>query len=448
MGQAAVRRAEVLRGRAFALRPEMTAALAIGLVLSFALLSERTAQRKVSGPGPRAAAAWATVGFAALLVLASRELAGTWDLLPLAVACGFWFLSAQDTSASGLAQGPGFASGPWAPILAGLLSALSVAWIWGSLQAVPVSDEAAYLLQARIFAIAAGAVVLAVTPLWSYKTVGDWRTTPYYRYSRVYYPYQWTEFTFDETPSLRPHPPEMEAFDSMFRRIQHEHRLSALPEILEARLEIICRDLWGGGRRFLLAFAVLGLLGASAELLFAVAAWGVLVLAYLVFAHWPGWSVYYMEGHPALALATASGLDRVLSGLPVRFARAPAAAAVFGQWAFAAVFLGGLILPSLPQMALARDAAKENLAYQTGFRRTIAAIADRKSVVFVKYAAAHDVQRELVSNDPDLASSQAWIVYDRGPRNEELIRLAPGRVAYVCDDARRRLLPTKEEKGR
>jgi 4-amino-4-deoxy-L-arabinose transferase-like glycosyltransferase len=293
------------------------------------------------------------------------------------------------------------------------------------------------------FSIAAGAVVLALMPLWSYETLGDWRTTPYSRYSRVYYPYQRTGFTFDDTPSLRPHPPEMEPFDRMFRRIQHEHRLSAVPEILEARLEAICRDLWGDGRRFLVAFAMLGLLGASAEALFGVAACGVLVLAYLVYAHSPGWSVYYMEGHPALALATALGLDRVLSGLSNRFAREPAAAAAFRKWAFAAVFLGGLILPSLPQLAAARDAGVEHLAYQTGFHRTIAAIADHKAVVFVKYSPTHDVHRELVSNDPDLTSSRAWIVYDRGPRNEELMRLAPDRIGYVYDDARRRLIPLR-----
>jgi hypothetical protein len=221
-----------------------------------------------------------------------------------------------------------------------------------------------------------------------------------------------------------------------------------VPEIFEARLEAVGRDLWGGGRRLLVAFAVLGLLGASADLLFAVAACGVLVLAYLVFAHWPGWSVYYMEGHPALALATASGLDRVLSGLSTRFAREPAAAAAFRKWAFAAVFLGGLILPSLPQLVAARDAGVEHLAYQTGFRRTIEAIGDRKAIVFVKYSASHDVHRELVSNDPDLDRSRAWIVYDRGPRNEELKRLAPGRVGYLYDDARRRLFPMEKEKRR
>src|SRR6266851_3338561 len=130
----------------------MTSALPIGLVLSFALLTERTAQRRLAGRSPRVAAALATVGFAALLVLARRALVGAWDPLPLAVACGFWFLSADDSAASGHAEGPRFASGHWAPIVAGVLTAFSIAWIWGGLHAVPAShDEAAYLLQARIF---------------------------------------------------------------------------------------------------------------------------------------------------------------------------------------------------------------------------------------------------------------------------------------------------------
>jgi hypothetical protein len=290
--------------------------------------------------------------------------------------------------------------------------------------------------RAFALAVAAGAAVLCVVPLWSYETLGDWRTTPYHRYSRVYYPYQWTGFTFDDTPALRSHPPEMEAFDELFRRIQHEHRISRLPEILKARLAVIGQDVWGGGRRYLFVFAVLGMLGASAELLFAVAGCGVLILAYLVFAHAPFWSVYYMEGHPALAFATACGLLAVLSGISERFTRTPERAAAVARWALAAVCVGGLILPSLPQLWFARASVQQRLEYQTAFRREVEAISDRKMVVFVRYAPGHNPHRELVSNDPDLATSRAWIVYDRGARNEELMRLARGRVAYIYDEVR------------
>src|SRR5262252_7196719 len=41
----------------------------------------------------------------------------------------------------------------WAPCLFGIATAVEIAVVWGSLSAVPtVHDEAAYLLQARIFA--------------------------------------------------------------------------------------------------------------------------------------------------------------------------------------------------------------------------------------------------------------------------------------------------------
>ena len=583
----------------------MTSALPIGLTVGFALLVQRTAQRRFPGPRSRAIAASATVAFAASIVLASRAAFGTWDFLPLAIAGGFWLLPAGGWRA-GNGSGPWLAKGSAAPLVAGAATALLTVWIWGGVRAVPVAhDEAAYLLQAKIFAsghwtapgrplpeffeqthvfvtpvlaskypfghslalvpglwlnlpglvpvlwngvagalvfllarrvaggrvatltwliwltapgavafrasylsqtttsavwllgwwlllrwretgaarhlialavcagglfltrpltmlafsipvgvvvirdvvrrrawrtfglaVATGALVLCAFPLWSYETIGDWRTTPYERYSRVYYPFLKTGFAFDETPPLRPHPAEMEAFDRLFRSIAREHRLSRLPQILEERLAVIGRDVWGGGRRYLLAFAVLGTLGASAELLFALASTGVLVLVHLVYAHGPGWSVYYMEGHAALAFATACGLSGVLSGLSERFARSDRAA----RWAFAAVCVGGVLLPALPQLWFARAAVQERLADQTAFRRALETIFNRKTVVFVRYSPAHDPHRELVSNDPDLATARAWVVHDRGARNEELMRLAPDRVAYLYDEARKSLV--------
>ncbi len=46
-----------------------------------------------------------------------------------------------------------FLNGPFAPIAAGVLSLISVWWVWGSLAPPPlISDELSYLLQARLFA--------------------------------------------------------------------------------------------------------------------------------------------------------------------------------------------------------------------------------------------------------------------------------------------------------
>jgi hypothetical protein len=40
-----------------------------------------------------------------------------------------------------------------------------------------------------------------------------------------------------------------------------------------------------------------------------------------------------------------------------------------------------------------------------------------------------------VQNGPFFASSKTWIAYDRGPENWRLLRLAPGRRAFLYDEA-------------
>ncbi len=592
----------------------MTSAVSVGLILCLALLVERRTDARRARRWTRAVAFWATAGFGCLVTLFDGEILGSWDLLPLAVGCGFWLLP-RPASEAEAERAPGFLESGWAPVCAGVLTALSIWWLWGSLNAVPVvHDESAYLLQARIFAsgrwtapgrplpeffeqthvlvtpvlaskyppfhslvlvpgvwlglpglvpvltyglsgglvfllsrrvagsriallawliwltapgalecrasylsqststalwllawwallqwrdtarpgyllalaaiagceflarpltmlalmiptgivvlriatarrawrdlamaTAVGALLLCVVPLWSWKTIGDWRTTPYRQYSRVYYPYQWAGLSFDETPPLRPFPPEMAAFDRQFRRIQHEHRPSALPEILWNRLIVIGRDMWGGGRRYLLVFAILGMVGASPELIFGAVSWSVLVLAYLDFAHSPAWTAYYMEGQAVLAFATALGLWGVVAGLTGRIPRGSALSGLFSGWAFAALVSVGVALPSVPHLWLTRSAIREKLAYHAHFREVLDGISGTKTVVFVRYAPDHNPHRELISNEPDLESAPAWIVYDRGPRNRELLRLAPERVPYLYDDSRHLLLPLPSE---
>ena len=252
------------------------------------------------------------------------------------------------------------------------------------------------------WSVVVGSLFLAVVPLWSYRTLGDWRTTPP-AYSRVYYPYQWTGFTFDATAPLRPHPPEMDEFDRTFREIQHKHRTSELPAILAARLKAIGNDVWGV-RPYLMIFAAVGLFAVIPEVIFAVCGFAVLVLAYLVFAHAPAWSVYYLEGQPVLAFLIALGLERVLTWLTARLPRFRVASLTTTGCVYA-VFVLALAVPDVFQLAMIRSSIRERLAYQAEFRSAVGSIPE-KAIVFVRYAPGHDVHRELISNDPDLHASR------------------------------------------
>jgi hypothetical protein len=102
------------------------------------------------------------------------------------------------------------------------------------------------------------------------------------------------------------------------------------------------------------------------------------------------------------------------------------------------VFVLGLAVPDVFQLAMIRSSIRERMAYQAEFRRAVGSIPE-KAIVFVRYAPGHDVHRELISNDPDLHASRAWIVYDRGARDSDLMRSAPDRVPYLYDEAHRRL---------
>ena len=51
----------------------------------------------------------------------------------------------------------------------------------------------------------------------------------------------------------------------------------------------------------------------------------------------------------------------------------------------------------------------------------------------------------MVRNDPFLAESDRWFVYDRGPENARLIAAAPDRVPYLADEASERFIRLKPD---
>ncbi|HET9002711.1 MAG TPA: hypothetical protein VFN39_01805, partial [Gemmatimonadaceae bacterium] len=79
------------------------------------------------------------------------------------------------------------------------------------------------------------------------------------------------------------------------------------------------------------------------------------------------------------------------------------------------------------------EEAKE---YQRNFLSAIDELPARKAIIFVRYKPDHDPHLSLLYNDPDLAESPRWIVYDRGADNSRLMRVAPDRRAFLFDEAR------------
>jgi hypothetical protein len=76
------------------------------------------------------------------------------SLLLFAAAIAGTILLLQRRGRVALAQGTEPAALRWAPVVLGICSALLSWWVWGSLRQVAViSDEAAYLFQAKLFAL-------------------------------------------------------------------------------------------------------------------------------------------------------------------------------------------------------------------------------------------------------------------------------------------------------
>ncbi|MGH3087538.1 MAG: hypothetical protein ACRDSJ_09505, partial [Rubrobacteraceae bacterium] len=281
-----------------------------------------------------------------------------------------------------------------------------------------------------------GAAILAILPLWSLNTTGEWRTTPYRHYSRVYFPYEWAGFGAREEKALRSLPTSVESFERQFKRIHREHTVHALPETLVLRLHSIGADMWGGGRGLLALFAILGAVSAVLAAQFAVISSTTLVVLYLYFAHSPAWTPYYLEVQPVLAFLTAFGLSGAIDILLPRTVHASRRRVL----AFSLV-VAVLLAVSLPSIADARDNRRERSAYQSRFREAVERLCSKKCIIFVRYGASHDVHRSLVENVSNLETARAWIVHDLGDRNASLTRLAPDRSAYLYDEERRRFLP-------
>ena len=283
-----------------------------------------------------------------------------------------------------------------------------------------------------------GAAILALGPLWNQQTLGDWRLDPYPHYSRVYFPFDKPGFGADPTPPLRPLVPEIAAVGEWSRDLHARYTLSSLPSAFAERLMAIlvwCADGW---RLALGALILAAALHASGVERAGVVTIALLLLAYLSFAHPPMWIVYYVEVLPIFYFLAARELGRVLhkfSGLGARGQRPLAGVGgqrVAGRRAPAAAARrerraprprGDRFSKRLPPRRRSRD------------REAAAGKVDRVRPL----SSDQNPHLALTRNEPDLASAQRWVVYDRGPRNAELRALAPDRAAYRLDAATMRV---------
>jgi Dolichyl-phosphate-mannose-protein mannosyltransferase len=325
----------------------------------------------------------------------------------------------------------------------GYLACLAAALAWGFL-ARPLTIAAlslplAYIVVRRLIALrswgrivapaAVAAAILALGPLWNQKTLGDWRRDPYPYYSKVYFPFDKPGLGVDASPPMRPLPPELASVGDWSRDLHERHVLSKLPSAFAIRILAVLFWFAEGWRLALGALLLAAVRHGSAAERFGLIPIGLLMLAYLAFAHPPMWIVYYVEVLPILYYLAARQLGRLFhkfNGIGLETA---------SQWpapvANAAVAAVVLLMPfGLADVVRIRSAVDLRHAFHRAAEAAVHTVPAAKAIVFVQYPANHNHHRALTRNEPDLATAPRWLVYDRGARNAELRSLAPDRTAY------------------
>jgi hypothetical protein len=279
-------------------------------------------------------------------------------------------------------------------------------------------------------AVALGTVILGLIPLWNARTTGDWRTTPYP-----------LSFGYDTTPPLREPPPDVQRYRAQFNEIRRAHTVAALPRTLARRLQQIGDDMWHGWRAVLLPLAALGLFVLPAGAGCLVAAGTMLVVLHLGYPHHVGWTAYYLELQPLLALLSALGVWWAAGRVAAR--RGSKRLGPLTMMLLCVVALP----PAVRDIQKARRELEPQWAYHRDFARAVQRIPESKAIVFVRYKPDHNVHASLIANPPDLERARAWIVYDRGPENARLMALAPDRASYLYDEATETLTPLPPAPG-
>lgn len=327
----------------------------------------------------------------------------------------------------------------------GWLLALAVACGWGAiirpltmlLFALPIGVIVVRdVIHSRLWgqlaaAIGMGLLPLTLLPLQNAAITGNWRSSPLALYTRQYAPMDRIGFGLDSTPPELPLPADLRAVYAGFAALHAQHQPAALPGILAARLRAALNSTFGGWRTFLAVPAILGLLWLGAAGWFAVGTGLLLYLGYLIYAHQPYWTVYYLEATPILALPIAIGLNYLLT-LATSKVTTPVVASLAAAAALFAV--------ALPDLLSARSFRAHEQQRYLDFTHQLASRGSSRMLVFVRYGPGHDPNSSLVRNVADPARAPFLTAYDLGAAaNARLAAAYPERAPYFWDEATHRL---------
>lgn len=286
-------------------------------------------------------------------------------------------------------------------------------------------------------AFATGILVLSLLPLWSARTTGDWRVSPVALYTRDYLPFDRMGFTTDTTAPRRALSPVVQGLYDSFLAIRKAQTIETIPETVSLRVVNLLAGFFREARLPLLLLAVIGLFGMPVAAAFAVLSAALLFLAHLPYAHWAPWAVYYLETTPVVALLIALGARRIATW------RTPSVTSPRLAMLLLATIVVGLGVRPIEHW---RHDHRFRGIIDRSFARSLETL-PAPAIVFVRYSEREPYHVNLVRNEPDLAGAPYWVVHDLGPRNQQLIDLAPERKVYYFLEERMRIVSSTEIPG-
>jgi hypothetical protein len=293
-----------------------------------------------------------------------------------------------------------------------------------------------WLTRRELGTLATAAIIAVLfVGVWSWRSTGSPFTTPLSLYTQRYVPFD--GLGFGVRPGTAPSatlPWDQRVTDGSFYEEHRRHTVGSLPSTAVARARMIGRDMWYDWRGGLAVVALAGLVGAPLALWVGLGSLAMQLLLYLLYAHPARWSLYYIEGLPVLAFATALGIMRVLELGARRTSSSRARLVVL------AAMIVAIAYPAVVTLRQVRAQIVTDHAYYDTFLQALPDEPD-SAIVFVRYAPSHNDGLSLVRNVPDVRSARVWVVYDRGAENAQLLRLAPRRKAYLFDEAEWALRP-------
>jgi hypothetical protein len=272
--------------------------------------------------------------------------------------------------------------------------------------------------------ILVGSAILAILPLSSALTTGSWREWPVERYRADYMPFDKPGFALDSTPPRRAVTPVVQSHNIYFSAARKRLTADALPEIASLRALNLVTGWFQNVRLPLIVFAIAGLIVMPGTVAFGLVTAALLFAAHLTYAHDQAWTLYYIEGTPVIAVLMALGIWRVSRWATRSETRAPLGAALI---------LPVLVAFSLPAIGDWRSDHLTRGAFDRRFAKALRGV-EGPAVIFLRYSPQLGVHPSVVFNFAEPDRAPVWVVHDLGPRNAELLRVAPTRKAYTLDE--------------